>query len=96
MNLVRIQFGHIWLDNLYIRLVRSGREDDPRFIDTEFDGTAYLTRMTLQGDGNTSQPCQGVRAASRVLIEGVYTILCAGSWCMIQGEVVIRLIRKIS
>jgi hypothetical protein len=71
MNLVRIQYGPMWLDNLYVRLLRSDRAAEPKLIETEFDGRAYLTRMTLQGDGDPSQPCQAVEASSSLLIEGV-------------------------
>ena len=73
MDLLRIQYGPMWLDNLYVRLRRSARDDQPQLIESEFDGQAYLTRMTIQGDGDTTMPCQAAKVSAGMLIHGAAT-----------------------
>lgn len=71
MDLLRVQYGPMWLDNLYIRLRRAGRDDMPQLIEAQHDGTAYLTHMTLQGDGDFSKPCQAAQASAGMLMQGL-------------------------
>lgn len=70
MDLLRVQYGPLWLDNLYVRLRRSSRDERPQLIEAEFDGKAYLTRVTIQGDGDTTKPCQAAKASASMLIQG--------------------------
>ena len=70
MDLIRVQYGPMWIDNMYVRLRRSSRDAQPQLIESEFDGRAYLTRMTIQGDGDFTQSCQAAKVSAGMLIHG--------------------------
>jgi hypothetical protein len=70
MDLLQVHNGPLWLDNLYVRLRRSDRDDAPVLVETDYQGQAYLTNVTLQGDGTSFQRSQGLALAARTLLHG--------------------------
>ena len=58
--------GGLWLDNVYMRLRRSTREQFAEFIQVATSSQLWIANSTFQGDGNGVQDCDacGIRAGS--------------------------------
>lgn len=90
MDLLRVQSGPMWLDNIYVRLKRSGRDEQPLLIETVQQGRAYLTNVTLQGDGDQFLSCQAVKASAGALIQGaplvvIQNLVLACTHCIVRN-----------